>query len=272
MSSMRTLERHECTIAFERAESGEGETVLLLHGFGMSRQSLRPLAASLRECGAAARTLLPDARGHGNTLAPKEDGAYRYHSMRNDVCALLENEAPLGAHLVGHSMGGQIALMASLARPELVRSLTVIGGGPCRAVTDDREKRVWQRAAHSFDQSTQAELYASLESAAPTTAAELTPERLYAGARGADLARVVRGGFLHVEDNHEACRQLDRPTLVIAGANDGNWLAASQQLAELIPGSVLEIVQGGGHLAHLERPEVCARWIADLIGDTQVAG
>ena len=268
---MQTLEREDCTIAFEVADSGGGETVVLLHGFGMSRESLRPLASSLVACGAAARSLLPDSRGHGGTRAPKQDDAYRYPSMRDDVCALLEAEVPLGGHLVGHSMGGQIALMTALARPELVRSLTVIGGGPCRAVTDDREKRVWQRAAVAFEQATQAELCVSLAAAAPTDVPALTAERLYARARGEDLARVVRGGFLHVEDNHEACRRLDRPTLVIAGANDGNWLAASRRLAELIPSSELKVVEETGHLVHLERPEACARWIADLIGGTLLA-
>ena len=268
---MRTLKREDCTISFELAESGAGETVVLLHGFGMSRESLRPLASSLIECGAAARTLLPDSRGHGDTRAPEDDDAYCYPRMCDDLCALLEGEAPLGGHLVGHSMGGQIALMAALARPELVRSLTVIAGGPCRKVTDDREKRVWQRAAGSFEQAPQAELYASLETAAPTDVAALTAEHLYAGARGQDLARVVRGGFLHVQDNQKACRRLDRPTLVIAGANDRNWLEESRRLAELIPGSELKIVEGTGHLVHLERPEACAGWIADLIGRAHFA-
>ena len=101
--------------------------------------------------------------------------------------------------------------------------------------------------------------------------AALTADRLYAGARGQDLARVVRGGFLHVEDNQEACRRLDRPTLVIAGANDRNWLEESRRLAELIPGSELKIVEGTGHLVHLERPEACAGWIADLIGRAHFA-
>jgi pimeloyl-ACP methyl ester carboxylesterase len=269
MPTLRTLRREGCTIAYELMGPGAGETVVLLHGFGMSRESLRPLAASLRECGAAVRTLLPDSRGHGDTRAPEDDDAYRYAAMRDDVCALLELEAPSGGHLVGHSMGGQIALMAALAQPELVHSLTVIGGGPCRAVSDGREKKAWQRAAGSFERATRAELWSSLESAAPTEAAELTAECLYGGARGQDLARVVRGGFLHVEDNDDACRQLDRPTLVIAGANDRTWLGPSRRLAELIPGSELEVVEGTGHLVHLERPEECTRWISDHTRGTQ---
>jgi pimeloyl-ACP methyl ester carboxylesterase len=260
---MRILQREDCTIAFESAGAGDGETVVLLHGFGMCRESLRPLAARLRQNGAAARTLLPDSRGHGETRAPDDDAAYRYSTLRDDVVALLEHEAPSGGHLVGHSMGGQIALLTALARPGLVRSLTVIGGGPCRAITDSKEERVWRRAAASFERATPAELCASLESAAPTEVAELTAEGLYGRAHGEALARVVRGGFLHVEDNDEACRQLELPTLILAGANDRTWLTRSRQLAELIPGSEFEVVEGSGHLVHLERPDDCSRWISD---------
>lgn len=265
MPSHRTLQRTDCTIAYELTESGEGATVVLLHGFGMSRRSLRALASSLRERGAAGRTLLPDSRGHGDTRAPREDDAYRYSAIRDDVCALLEHEAPVGAHLIGHSMGGQIALMVALDRPELVRSLTLIGGGPCRAVTDERERKVWLRAAGSFESATPAELCASLASAAPTSVSQLPAERLYAGARGDDLARVVRGGFLHVEANADACPRLEAPTLVIAGANDRTWLGPSRQLADLVPKSRLEVVSEAGHLVHLERPEPCSAWICEHI-------
>lgn len=267
MSTTRTLKREDCTLAYEVAESGAGKTVVLLHGFGMTRESLLPLAASLRERGAVARTLLPDSRGHGETRAPEDDVAYRYSTLRDDLCALLEREAPSGGHVVGHSMGGQIALMATLSRPDLVRSLTVLGGGPCRAVTEDREKKAWLGAARSFEGATQAELCAALESAAPTQTTQLTAERLYGRARGDDLARIVRGGFLHVEDNDEACSRLERPTLVIVGAQDRTWYQPSNRLAEQIPGSQLTIVEGAGHLVHLERPIECLGWIAQHIRD-----
>ena len=39
----------------------------------------------------------------------------------------------------------------------------------------------------------------------------------------------------------------------------------------MIPGSELKIVEGTGHLVHLERPEACAGWIADLIGRAHFA-
>lgn len=263
VAQKRTLRRGECTLAYEI--SGSGDAVVLLHGFGMSRQALQPLASSLRESGAATRPLLFDARGHGETRTPEDDEAYGYGVMRDDLHALLEREAPQGAHLVGHSMGGQIALMAAISQPERVRSLCLIGAGPCRAVTDEREQRAWQRAAATFETATPDELRAALESAAPTTDASLTPTRLYAEARGQDLARVIRGGFLRVKSNDDACAGVRAPTLIIAGSEDRTWLAPSRQLAELIPNSELLIVAGAGHLVHLEHAHECVSSIGSFI-------
>ena len=263
MPSLQTLNRGDCTLAFEASGEGTGATFVLLHGFGMCRESLRPLAARLRESGAAARTLLVDSRGHGDSRTRTSDDAYRYPALRDDVCALLAREAPAGAHLVGHSMGGQIALLVALAHPDRVRSLTVIGGGPCRAITSEREKAAWLRAAAGFERATASELRASLEAAAPTDDAGLKATNLYARARGEDLARVVRGGFLHVEEDDAACARLEQPTLVIAGAADRTWLPASHRLAELVPGSRLRVVEAAGHLVHLERSAECARWITE---------
>jgi pimeloyl-ACP methyl ester carboxylesterase len=261
----KTLGRADCSIAYELRGAGPGQTVVLLHGFGMTRKSLRPLAAILHACGAAARSVLPDARGHGETRAPERDDAYGYPEMAGDLILLLEREAPSGAHLVGHSMGGQIALMAAISRPELVRSLALVAAGPCRAVGDERERRRWQRAAAAFEGASRAQLCAALASAAPTEDPKLEPERLYGDADGASLARVVRGGFLHVERNDHLCGQLAAPALVIAGGRDQTWIEPSRQLARLLPKSELRIVEDAGHLVHLEHLDEAAGWIADFV-------
>jgi len=74
----------------------------------------RPLAASRR-------LLVPDRRGFG--ASPGSSSDYAVDAV--DVVALLGD----GAHLVGHSYGGTVAMLAAAARPDLVRSLTLIE--PC---------------------------------------------------------------------------------------------------------------------------------------------
>ena len=102
-------------------------------------------------------------------------------------------------------------------------------------------------------------------SAAPTSDAALAPERVYAGARGADLARVVRGAFLRVESNDEACARIEAPCLLLVGAEDRGWIGPTRKLAEQVPGARLVVLEDAGHLVHLERPADCADAIAALM-------
>ncbi len=264
----QSLTRDDCTIAWERLEYGNATPdapVVLLHGFGMSRTGMRPLAEALLARNASGRVFLADARGHGDTRSPARDDAYGYPPMRDDCLALLERAAPDGAHLVGHSMGGQIALMAAIARPDRIRSLSLLGAGPCRAVTHEKERRSWERAAARFEAATPSEVAASLAAAAATHDEHLTPERVYAGARGDELARVVRGAFLGVESNDEECARLETPTLLIAGSNDAGWLEPTRKLAGILPDAELMILEDAGHLVHLERTGTCADAISRFL-------
>lgn len=95
---------------------GTGEPAIFVHGsFGWGEETWRmqhPLADSFR-------LLLVDRRGFGGSPA---SGRVDFERDADDVSELLAN----GAHLVGHSYGGVVALLAAARKPEAVRSLTVI--------------------------------------------------------------------------------------------------------------------------------------------------
>lgn len=95
---------------------GEGEPAVLVHGsFGWGEETWR----EQRPLGDDYRLLLVDRRGFGAT---PPDGRVDFDRDADDVASLLEG----GAHLVGHSYGGVVALLAAARRPEAVRSLAVI--------------------------------------------------------------------------------------------------------------------------------------------------
>jgi pimeloyl-ACP methyl ester carboxylesterase len=95
---------------------GEGEPAVFVHGsFGWGEETWRaqrPLAAQYR-------LLLVDRRGFGGSPA---NGRVDFERDAADVAELLGD----GAHLVGHSYGGVVSLLAAGLRPDAVRSLTVI--------------------------------------------------------------------------------------------------------------------------------------------------
>ncbi|GKX60528.1 acyl-CoA esterase [Leminorella grimontii] len=103
---------------------GSGETVVLIHGLFGSLDNLGVLARDLQD---SYQVLQVDLRNHG--LSPwSEDMNYR--AMAEDVLALLEQLELRDVILVGHSMGGKVAMMITSLAPERVRRLAVIDIAP----------------------------------------------------------------------------------------------------------------------------------------------
>lgn len=268
VSRAKTTTIGDCHVSYE--ERGEGEPVMLAHGFAMSRRAMDPLAERLAR---RFRVVSFDLRGHGATRCPADDSAYSYPLLLQDWLGLMDHLSTRSAHLVGHSMGGQIALMMAIECPERVRSLVAIGAGPCRRVTDPDEETSWRRGAKFFEEADPDRLTAALAASSPLarpSESDLDLDALYGDARGVELARMIRGAFLNVVSNDALCRAVAAPTLVIAGAEDSQWRGPSKKLAELIPAGRFVEVPGAGHLVHLERPDVVGREIeAFLAGDSE---
>jgi pimeloyl-ACP methyl ester carboxylesterase len=95
---------------------GDGEPAVLVHGsFGWGEETWR----HQRALAEAYKLLLVDRRGFGGSPA---DGRVDFDRDADDVAELLGD----GAHLVGHSYGGVVSLLAAARRPEAVRSLVLI--------------------------------------------------------------------------------------------------------------------------------------------------
>jgi len=104
-------------LAFDLAlhVSGEGEPVLLVHGTGGDANSW----AAQQTLAASYQLRAVDRRGYGGSPARPPD--YGFAEESAEIAALLGD----GAHLVGQSYGGVLALLAAGRRPEAVYSLTV---------------------------------------------------------------------------------------------------------------------------------------------------
>jgi pimeloyl-ACP methyl ester carboxylesterase len=101
---------------------GSGPDVVLVHGALGDQRQWDPIAASLAS---RFRTHAVSRRHHWPGPMPAAGERYTYELHRDDVRALLER-LPGPAHLVGHSYGAGVVLLAALQSPERVRSLTLI--------------------------------------------------------------------------------------------------------------------------------------------------
>lgn len=105
-------------------EAGEGAPVVLLHGlFGAARN----LGVAQRALATRLRVIALDLRNHG---ASPHDPAMDYPTMAADVLETLDQRGALPAVLIGHSMGGKVAMMAALLRPAAVARLVVADIAP----------------------------------------------------------------------------------------------------------------------------------------------
>lgn len=104
-------------------ERGEGEPLVLLHGFGASAASWRLVAPALAK---TRRVIALDLNGFGYTERPREPAAYTPEGQAALVIALLDHLGIERADVAGHSYGGGLALLLAARHPERVRALVLV--------------------------------------------------------------------------------------------------------------------------------------------------
>ncbi len=108
-------------------EEGEGPAVVLIHGLTSSADFWSDVGVVPR-LSDRFRTIALDCRGHGKSGKPHDPAVYGKQMVR-DVVALMDFLNIEDAHLVGYSMGAEIALRLTVEHPERVRSLIIGGSG-----------------------------------------------------------------------------------------------------------------------------------------------
>lgn len=98
--------------------------LLLLHGMFGAGSNLRGIGRAFSD---KQQVLLPDLRNHGQSPHSSE---MDYRSMAGDVLALLERLGINHCAVVGHSMGGKVAMYLALSRPDVIRHLAVLDMAP----------------------------------------------------------------------------------------------------------------------------------------------
>jgi 3-oxoadipate enol-lactonase len=241
------------------ARAGTGRPLAFVNSLG---SDLRIWDAVLPALTGRARTIRHDKRGHGlSDLGPISMAAHVA-----DLAALLDGLETGPAVICGLSVGGQIALGLSAARPDLVRGLILMDTGH-RIGTPE----IW------------AERIAAIEAGGIAAVAEATLGRWFTPGfhadRPADLAgarnmliRTPLAGYLGTcraigdADFTRAAQAVGVPTLCVVGEADGSTPPGLvRDLAALIPGAGFEMVANAGHLPCIEQPEATAALIAGFL-------
>ena len=198
------------------------------------------------------RVFAPDCRGHGRSNNPQM--SYSFRELADDAAAFVRTLGFERAHVIGHSNGGNVALVTLMEHPEVIQTAVLqaanayvtpylIEREPVYFDTKriEREYPDWMHAMIALHEETNGKNY--WRTLVKLTMIETMSEPNYSPE---DLARV------------------NRPVLAIMGADDKANAADrhAQFIAEHIPHAELWVPDKTGHNVHLERP---AEWIDKVL-------
>ena len=253
-------------LAFLRAGT-TGPAIVLLHGFGSDRTSWRLNQGELARIG---RTVAVDLPGHGDSGPDAGEGSL---SALSETAEFFLDAETGPAHLIGHSLGGAIALDIAHRRPDLVSSLILISpAGLGRAIdpeflsaflamsTPEEAETILKRLVRRprlIGRQMASAVLAQVDR--PGARASLGRIAGTVGSIRPDLADAVAGAA-----------KLAIPKLVIWGAADLTNPIDETYLAEL--GADTVIVPETGHLPHMENAGTVNQAMMRFLGETLPSG
>jgi len=225
------------TLAYDEFGPADArKAIVLVHGFSSNRhENWKRMGWYDAIAAKGLRGFALDCRGHGESAKPHDPGQYDRAAMARDVFTLMDHAGVERAHLLGFSMGAQIALTAAMADDGRIDHLVVAGVG-ARIFEPAREPDAMARA---MEASSPDEISDPMLKSFRHFADEQKEDRLA-------LAACSRGPRSPITS--DALVAIRRPTLVIAGARD-QLAGPPQGLADAIAGAKAVTIPGCDHFS-----------------------
>ncbi len=248
--------------------TGEGFPLVILHGLFGNLDNWSTIARKWAE---DFQVILVDLRNHGRSPHADE---MTYPLMAEDVAAFLENQGVDRCHLLGHSMGGKVAMQTALSYPALVEKLIVVDMAP-------------RRYGRGHD-----DVFAALNALDPASLEDrrdadeqMKPHMADEGVRMfllKNLARDSKQGFrwrMNLEVLHREYENLvapvgtlgqsfPGPALFVRGGKSGYVEDEDLEVIEHhFPLATLVTIADAGHWVHAEQPEELYQVILTFLGN-----
>ena len=240
---------------------GQGPVLLLTHGYSATSQ----MWAGQVEALSKSHTLVTwDMRGHGQSDYPEDPAAYSEAATVADMAALLHAVGAETAIVGGLSLGGYMSLAFHRAHPERVRALLIIDTGP--GYRKDEARDGWNATSLKTAERYETEGLGRLAAGS----VEMRTSR-HRNAEG--LAKAARGMLTQRDSSViESLPTIAVPSIVVVGANDTPFLAASDYMAAKIPGARKAVIPDAGHAANIDQPQAFNTAILAFLADAGLDG
>jgi pimeloyl-ACP methyl ester carboxylesterase len=242
---------------------GQGEPVLLIHGFTSSIQGQWNAPGILKALAKDYRVIAFDNRGHGKSGKPHEPKQYGME-MVEDAVRLLDHLKIKRAHVVGYSMGAMITLKLLVTHPERLLSATLGGSGGLR---EGAAPRRYEILAESLEQGKGfGPLIAALTPAGKAKPTEQQIQQinrfLEANNDTKALAAAVRG-FKHLAVADDQLKANRVPALAVIGEIDP-LKTGVDELKDRMANLQVLVIDGADHITAFSRPEFVKEVLAFL--------
>lgn len=241
------------TLAYDVSGGADSPAVVLHHPLAANRSFWDDLTGRLQR---SYRVLRLDARGHGESEAPK--GVYSFDTLAKDVVALMDHAGIEKATFLGLSMGGMIGQYLGLDHAKRFNGLILVAtssrvpkeAGPVWDVRIKavKEKGMASQVEDSMPRWMSGKAIANNHPAIPGLKAMIrnTPPAGYMGWAGA----------IRTLDLTDRLKAITVPTLVVSGELDPSTPpAAGETIHKQIPGSKFAVMPGVAHMMSAEAPE-----------------
>ena len=242
-------------------ESGSGPTVLLIHGFPMNQSVWHDFAEKLSQ---SLQVVTLDLPGFGKSPGLKE--GFTLEEVAGEVLSFIHEKKYENLTVVGHSLGGYVALAMAEQEPDLMAGLCLFHS---TALADSDEKKqsrnkvlefIEKKGVKAFTSNFIGQLYADPQHSSVTKVKNLAVQSSKESVEGFTRAMRDRADRTHV------VRSFHRPLLFIAGEKDpGIPPDTIRQQVVLNKNAEAAILPEVAHMGMFESESTCLKKITDFV-------
>ena len=244
---------------YELINNKQPKTIMLLHGFLSSKESMRGLAEGLSDL---RNIILVDLPGFGGTNSTSHD--YRMEDIAGGLAAIADRHQIKTFDVLGYSMGGRTALALTAQFPERIEKCILESASPGiaddgkkaeRLLIDQERSKSIVRDYNEFLQFWQdMPLFQTQQRVDESLLKAQHEERLQqVPAEAADS--LLKYGTGVQRSYWDDLSGLDNHFYLITGSEDKKFIGAAQSMSERLKSAKLDIVENCGHNIHLENYE-----------------